>query len=83
LAARYPVIRRLVGELSFRVVARRFILSHPLGLVARPFLEVEVRRLPPGGYAFLCALSEGKNVARAAEIATEVAAKFDVVQASG
>ena len=31
LAARYPVIRRLVGELSFRVAARRFILSHPLG----------------------------------------------------
>ena len=27
LAARYPVIRRLVGELSFRVVARRFILT--------------------------------------------------------
>ena len=31
LAARYPVVRRLVGELSFRVVARRFILSHPPG----------------------------------------------------
>jgi Putative DNA-binding domain len=29
LAARYPVIRRLVGELSFRIVARRFILSEP------------------------------------------------------
>jgi hypothetical protein len=185
LAARYPVIRRLVGELSFRVVARRFILSSPprgvvphclgdnfphfirsLGnaacieyvadvaelemlqhkarsaqhvrplatlalsslqaerisglrivlhpsvclvqsrfpivtawenhqtndangiierwvaedaIVARPFLKVEVRRLPPGGYAFLCALSEGKTVATAAELATEVAPKFDVV----
>ena len=31
LAVRYPVIRRLVGEQSFRVAARRFILSHPLG----------------------------------------------------
>ena len=29
LAARYPVVRRLVGELSFRIVARRFILSEP------------------------------------------------------
>lgn len=29
LAARYPVIRRLVGELSFGVVARRFILTDP------------------------------------------------------
>jgi hypothetical protein len=184
LAARYPVIRRLVGELSFRIAARRFILSHPLGdmvpngfgdefphfirslgnaaciayvadvaelemlrhkaryaphvrpltalalsflqaqrlnrlrvalhpsvylvqsrfpivtacennqtsdgdgmierwaaeaaIVARPFLEVEVRRLPPGGYAFLRALSEGKTVATAVGIATEVAPKFDV-----
>ena len=185
LAARYPVVRRLVGELSFRVVARRFILSHPPGgavpnafgdefprfirclgnaacieyvadvaefemlwhrawhaphvrplvalplsslqadrlgglrvvlhpsvclvqsrfpivtawennqinsgdgmierwaaeaaIVARPFLDVEVRRLPPGGYAFLRALSEGKTGATAVRIATEVAPKFDVV----
>ena len=185
LAARYPVIRRLVGELSFHVVARRFILTDPpssvvpnsfgnnfphfirsLGnaacieyvadvaelemlqhkaryaqhvrplaalalsslqaerlrglcvvlhpsvclvqsrfpivtawennqtndgdgmierwvaeaaIVARPFLKVEVRRLPSGGYAFLGALSEGKTVATAAEIATEAAPKFDVV----
>jgi hypothetical protein len=185
LAARYPVIRRLVGELSFRVAARRFILEHPLGgmapngfgdefphfirslgnaacieyvadvaelerlqhkaryaphvrpfaalalsslqpdslgglrvalhpsvclmqsrfpivtawennqakngngmierwaaeaaIVARPFFEVEVRRLPPGDYAFLRALSEGKTVATALGIATEVVPKFDVV----
>ena len=185
LATRYPVIRRLVGELSFRVVARRFTLSHPasrvvpdsfgdnfphfirsLGnaacieyvadvaelemlqhksryarhvrplaalalcslpeerlnrlrimlhpsvfliqsrfpivtawenhqtndadgmierwvaeaaIVARPFLEVEVRRLPSGGYAFLRALSEGKTVATAVEIAIEVTPQFDTV----
>jgi hypothetical protein len=48
-------------------------------IVARPFLEVEVRRLSPGGYAFLRALSEGKTVAKAVGIATEVALKFDVV----
>jgi hypothetical protein len=185
LAARYPVIRRLVGELSFRVVARRFIRSHlpsgvvpnsfgdnfphfirslgnvacieyvadvaelemlqhkaryaqhvrPLAalalsslraerlsglrvvlhpsvyvvqsrfpivtawennqtsdgnsmierwvaeaaIVARPFLKVEVRRLPPGGYAFLRAISEGKTVATAARIATETTPSFDAV----
>src|SRR6516165_10933445 len=45
-------------------------------MVARPFLEVEVRRLPPGGYAFLRALSEGKTVATAVGVATEVALKF-------
>jgi hypothetical protein len=38
LAARYPVIRRLVGELSFRVVARRYTLSHlPSGVVPNSF----------------------------------------------
>jgi hypothetical protein len=47
-------------------------------IVARPFLEVEVQRLPVGGYAFLRALSEGKTVATAVEIATEVAPEFDV-----
>jgi hypothetical protein len=52
-------------------------------IVARPFHEVEVRRLPPGGYAFLRALSEGKTVAKAAEIATETAPKFDVVSSIG
>jgi Putative DNA-binding domain len=182
LTTRYPVTRRIVGELSFRVVARRFILSDPpsvpipnnygdnfprfirsLGniasieyvadvaelemlrqkaryaaharpfaapalsslpaerlnglriilhpsiclvqsrfpivtiwennrttddngmierwgaeaaLVARPFLEVEVRRLPSGGYAFLHAVSKGQTVATAVGIATEVTPKF-------
>jgi hypothetical protein len=184
LAARYPVIRRLVGELSFRIVARRFILSEPpssaicasygdhfprflrsqgsaasfeyvadiaelemgrgkarrapdvrplaaeallplraqwlnglritlhpsvclvqsrfpivtiwennqcddengmidrwsgeAALVARPFFAVEVRRLPPGGYTFVCALSEGQTVAAAVHAATTATSKFDV-----
>jgi hypothetical protein len=47
-------------------------------LVARPFFEVEVRRLPPGGYAFLRALTEGQNVGTAAAIATDAAPKFEV-----
>ena len=47
-------------------------------LVARPFFEVEVRRLPPGGYAFLRALAEGHNVATAAAVAKDAASKFEV-----
>jgi hypothetical protein len=184
LAARYPVIRRLVGELSFRIVARRFILSEPpsiaispsygdnfprflrgegnaasfeyvadiaelemvrgkarrapdarplaaeallplraqrlsglritlhpsvclvrsrfpivtiwennqsgdesgmidrwsaeAALVARPFLAIEVHRLPPGSYTFLRALSEGQTVTTAVRAATAAASKFDV-----
>jgi Putative DNA-binding domain len=184
LAARYPLIRRLVGELSFRIVARRFILSEPpniaifpsygdnfprflrgqgnaasfeyvadiaelemvrgkarrapdvcplaaeallplcaqrlnglritlhpsvclvqsrfpivtiwennqsgdengvidrwgaeAALVARPFLAVEVRRLPPGGYTFVRGLSEGQTVTIAVRAATAATSKFDV-----
>ena len=182
LAARYPVVHQLVGELSFRIVARRFILNEPpsvplpfsygdnfpgflrnqgtlasieyvadiaelemarwraryaadarpiaaaalsllqtrrlhalrvvlhpsvclvqsrfpietiwessqsgdgmidrwgceAALVARPFLEVEVGRLPPGGYAFVRALSEGQMVATAVAIATDATPKFEV-----
>jgi len=48
-------------------------------IVARPFLKVEVRHLPPGGYAFLRAISEGKTVATAARIATETTSSFDLV----
>jgi hypothetical protein len=185
LAARYPVIHRLVGELSFHIVARRFILSEPpniaispsygdnfprflrgqgnaasfeyvadiaelemvrgkahrasdvrplsaadallplraqwlngmritlhpsvclvqsrfpivtiwennrcddengmigrwsaeAALVARPFLEVEVRRFLPGGYTFVRALSEGQTVASAVRAATATTSKFEV-----
>jgi Putative DNA-binding domain len=36
LAAQYPVIRRLVGDLSFRIVARHFILSEPSSIQIAP-----------------------------------------------
>jgi hypothetical protein len=52
-------------------------------MVARPFRDVEVRRLPPGGYAFLRALSEGQTVATAAQMATEAGTEFDVVASLG
>ncbi len=184
LAVRYPVVRRVVGELSFRVAARRFILSEPPGvpiaqsygdnfprfirslgnvasieyvadiaelemlqqkaqaaadvrplaapmlsslpaerlnglrvvlhpsvglvqsrfpivaawennqtndddgrierwvgeaaLVARPFLKAEVRRLPPGGYAFLRALAEGQTVTTAAALASAATSQFEM-----
>jgi hypothetical protein len=39
---------------------------------------VEVRRLPPGGAAFLAALADGRNLATAVETATRDAADFDL-----
>jgi Putative DNA-binding domain len=58
------VVERWVGEAA---------------MVARPFLRVEVRRLPSGGYAFLTALSEGQTVGTAAGTASDVSPGFDVV----
>jgi len=47
-------------------------------LVLRPDFEVLVRRLPPGGAAFLLALSAGATLAEAAQAAFEDAADFDL-----
>lgn len=45
-------------------------------LVLRPEMTVQVRRIPPGGAAFLAALLEGEALGRAADIASETAADF-------
>jgi Putative DNA-binding domain len=47
-------------------------------LVARPFVEVEVRRLPLGGHAFIAALSEGRTVAAAVEAGMAATKDFDI-----
>jgi hypothetical protein len=47
-------------------------------LIARPMLEVEVWNLPPGGFAFLTALSRAATMAEAAEAAMDAAADFDL-----
>lgn len=48
-------------------------------LVSRPFREVDVRRLPPGGYAFVRSLSAGQTIAIAARAASAAAPKFEAV----
>ncbi|RDL51445.1 hypothetical protein BLJAPNOD_02579 [Ensifer sp. M14] len=47
-------------------------------VVIRPHMIVEVRRLPPGGAAFLQALAQGTCLAAAVDIATEDADAFDL-----
>jgi hypothetical protein len=50
-------------------------------LVARPFMDVEVRRLPPGAAAFLSCLACGGAMAEAIEAGTiAAAAEFDIVE---
>jgi hypothetical protein len=47
-------------------------------LVARPFLDVDVVRLPPGGHRFLTDLAEGATIATAIAAATAQEPAFDV-----
>jgi hypothetical protein len=47
-------------------------------LVARPFLDVEVWRLPPGGFAFVDALTNRETLAAAAEAGMAEALEFDI-----
>jgi hypothetical protein len=47
-------------------------------LVARPRLDVEVRRLPEGGAAFVVALQDGATVAEASTRALDEAPSFDL-----
>ena len=46
-------------------------------VVARPFLEVETRRLLPGSDVFLLALQAGSTIAEAAERATAATSEFN------
>jgi hypothetical protein len=47
-------------------------------LIVRPYLDVEVRLLPPGGSAFLYALAEGRSLGAAAGAALVDHAEFDL-----
>jgi hypothetical protein len=78
VASRFPIVtiwenNRCDGDSG---ILERWIAES--ALVARPSLEVEVSRLPPGGYAFIDALSLGETVASAAKIAAAAHAGFDV-----
>ena len=47
-------------------------------LVARPYLDVEIRSLPPGGAAFLLALASGRPLGEAAQDAFADGPGFDL-----
>lgn len=47
-------------------------------LVARPYLDVEIRSLPPGGAAFLLALASGRPLGEAAQDAFADGPDFDL-----
>jgi hypothetical protein len=47
-------------------------------LISRPYLEVGVRALPPGGAAFVLALAAGRPLGEAAEVALADDPDFDL-----
>ncbi len=49
-------------------------------LVVRPYFEVDVRLLPPGGAAFLRALAEGRPLGEATEAALADCSEFDLTR---
>jgi hypothetical protein len=51
--------------------------SSEAALVARPALDVEMWRLPPGGFSFLSRLADGATLASAVEAGFFAAADFD------
>jgi len=73
VASRFPIVTiwhdNRVGGGSGSILCWRAESA----LVARPFFDVEVRRLPPGGDAFIRAISEGKSLAGAIEAAKSAA----------
>lgn len=78
LASRFPIVTIWEINQSEHQNGRVDRWRAECALVARPFLEVEVRRLPPGGHAFISALSRGRTIAAALDSATAADPKFDI-----
>jgi hypothetical protein len=75
LRSRFPVVSVWEASQTNMDVG---VWKEEAALIARPHLEVEVWRLPPGGYEFFSALVEGKAIGSAIEGAIAVAADFDL-----
>src|SRR5262245_50252585 len=78
VASRFPIVTIWEINQSGHENGRVGRWSAECALVARPFLEVEVRRLPPGGDAFISALSQGRTIAAALDTATAADPMFDI-----
>jgi len=78
VASRFPIVTIWETNQSEHENGRVDRWRAECALVARPFLEVEVRRLPPGGHAFISALSQGRMIAAALDAATAADLAFDM-----
>jgi Putative DNA-binding domain len=78
VTSRFPIVTVWEANQSDDEHGRVDRWSAESALVARPFVEVEVRRLPPGGYAFISGLSHGSTVAAAIDAGIGANPEFDV-----
>jgi hypothetical protein len=76
IASRFPIVTIWEANRSSGEAAIGCWKPEP-AFVGRPFRTVEIRRLPPGGYAFLDALRAGATVGAAAEAGCAAAPSFD------
>jgi len=78
VASRFPIVTMWENNQSEHENGGVGRWSAECALVARAFLEVEVRRLPAGGHAFISALSQGGTIAAALDAGTAADPKFDI-----
>lgn len=74
----YPIVSIYELNLQSGDVPPTRVSGAEDALVARPRFEVEIRRLPAGGAAFVLALKEGSPIGEAATAALREAAEFDL-----
>jgi hypothetical protein len=74
----YPIVSIFEAHADHGDVSPARLGGAEDALVARPRLNVEIRRLPPGGARFVLALEEGRPVGEAANAALTEAPDFDL-----
>ena len=79
LKSRFPVVSIWEANLHDNDNALRQ-WQPECALIARPHLQVEVRRVSPGGYEFFSALAEGRTVGEAIGRGTANASDFDLAE---
>jgi hypothetical protein len=78
IASRHPIVSIWEAHRDPVAIAPAQAWAAEIALVARPFLTVEVWRLPPGGGQFLTALARGLTIVEAAEAGRSAAGAFDL-----
>lgn len=77
IQSRFPIVSVWQASQEVNDTALRYWRAEA-ALIARPLLDVEVWRLPAGGFQFLTALSRGSTMAQSAEAAMNDAPGFDL-----